>query len=419
MTLRYKIIAAALLCVPGLTRAAGESLSFISEIPAVVPVGQQFQVLGRVINESDKEIDGYSLTLRVDGEDYVLERPRLLMPGASADVTWRCDFIPSAPGDISYSVGLKSDGSEESFTEGKAFVRQRRWVVEERTGTWCSNCPWGIYVFEQMHEKFGDEFIGIALHTYGNDPMGTPDYQLSYFSTDESAPYTMINRTRGCHPVNLEEEMEKMARQTLLGSIEEANAAYNPATGEVTASASFMFAYDRIPTEAPYRVGYFIIENDVHDDSPAYSQQNAFSGGTTLPGWGELPKVIPGSEMWYQHVGRGFSSNIYGIEESVPEKVIAGEIYSYEETFRLPENVMNPANCRLVIMLLDTRSKAVLNGLELSLDGSYSGMVIPVTETEDIAFYYTLSGQRLAGFPAASGVYVEIKGGKARKIAVR
>ncbi len=101
------------------------ALTFQSEIPAITPVGRKLQVYGRVVNDSDEEIEGFTLAI---------------------------------------------------------FARTRRWVMEESTGTWCSNCPLGIYALEQFRKEMPDTFIPIALHT-GNDPMAAPDWQLTLLET--------------------------------------------------------------------------------------------------------------------------------------------------------------------------------------------------------------------------------------------
>ncbi len=74
-----------------------------------------------------------------------------------------------------------SDEEIEGFTLA-IFARTRRWVMEESTGTWRSNCPLGIYALEQFRKEMPDTFIPIALHTE-NDPMAAPDWQLTLLET--------------------------------------------------------------------------------------------------------------------------------------------------------------------------------------------------------------------------------------------
>lgn len=400
------------------TEEAPAALSFVSETPAITPVGQQFQVLGRVVNDTGAEIEGFTLTLSVDGKEYTNEYPtRILVPGASADITWRTDFIPVQNGEVDYKVILTGPAAESSEVAGKAYVRTRRWVVEESTGTWCANCPRGIYVLEQLKEKMGDEFIPIALHT-GNDPMVVADWQLTLFTTNSSAPYTMINRTRGCDPGELEAEIGKMERRGLRGSIEAATCALEPETKTLTVQTSVMFDADYTAADSDLRIGYFIIENDVHVDSREYSQHNGFAGTGQLPGWDTLPQIVPGRDMWYQHVGRGFSGDVLGVPGSVPSEVEAARVYDFTHSFTLPSDILEVKNCKLVLMLIDARSKNVLNGLELPLDGSYSGLEAIAPEAGQAPVYYNLEGMKMRPGNLAPGIYIEVRDGKARKIMV-
>lgn len=259
----------------------------------------------------------------------IISRTAILAAIACA---WRTDYVPVGTDRFDYTVGLSSPSAESSEVSGTTYVRTRRWVVEERTGTWCANCPWGIYMFEKMHEKMGD-----SDYTHSNSDL---------------------------------------------------------------------------------RIGYFIIENDVHVDSREYSQQNGFSGTDVLPGWGALPTLVNGKDMWHQHVGRGFSQQVTGVPGSVPSEVNAGQTYDFTHTFTLPDNILDIKNCKLVLMLLDARDKSVLNGLELPLEGSYSNIKGIPGDYDATPVYYNLEGMRMRSADLRPGIYIEVRGGKARKVSV-
>lgn len=53
-------------------------------------------------------------------------------------------------------------------------VPKRRIAVEEYTAMWCRYCPTGIALMENLSHTFGDDFIGIAVHT--GDPLDCWDY---------------------------------------------------------------------------------------------------------------------------------------------------------------------------------------------------------------------------------------------------
>lgn len=65
-------------------------------------------------------------------------------------------------------------------------------VVEELTGTKCGWCPRGHVAMHNLSEKYGDQFIGIALHQYNQtDPMYIDDYSLGF----NGAPSAVVDRT--------------------------------------------------------------------------------------------------------------------------------------------------------------------------------------------------------------------------------
>lgn len=78
------------------------------------------------------------------------------------------------------------------YTVEREFVK--RSVVEEGTGTDCGYCPRGHVVMHNMHNLYGDQFIGIALHQRSStDPMYNVSYDLGF----KNFPQCMVNRSNG------------------------------------------------------------------------------------------------------------------------------------------------------------------------------------------------------------------------------
>lgn len=76
------------------------------------------------------------------------------------------------------------------YTVEREFVK--RSVVEEGTGTDCGYCPRGHVAMHNMHNLYGDQFIGIALHQRSStDPMYNVSYNLGF----TSFPQCMVNRS--------------------------------------------------------------------------------------------------------------------------------------------------------------------------------------------------------------------------------
>ena len=87
---------------------------------------------------------------------------------------------------------VKNSATGTLYTVEREFVK--RSVVEQFTGTGCGNCPSGHVAMHNMHNLYGDQFIGIALHQFNSsDPMYNASYDLGF----TGAPQCMVNRSSG------------------------------------------------------------------------------------------------------------------------------------------------------------------------------------------------------------------------------
>ena len=81
-------------------------------------------------------------------------------------------------------------------------VAKRRVTMEECTGTGCGWCPRGLVGMDKLHTRFGDDFIGLALHWFNSsDPMylNRGNYaNLNY----PGAPSAMVDRSGNTDPYN-------------------------------------------------------------------------------------------------------------------------------------------------------------------------------------------------------------------------
>ena len=80
------------------------------------------------------------------------------------------------------------------MTVFKDFVQKV--FVEEMTGTGCGWCPRGIVGMQLMKQKYGDRFVGVAIHRYNasTDPMAPREYLTLDDLPAGNAPLCIINR---------------------------------------------------------------------------------------------------------------------------------------------------------------------------------------------------------------------------------
>ena len=99
-------------------------------------------------------------------------------------------------------------------------MAQKNVLIEEATGTWCVNCPSGIYYIDSLQNAY-DNVIAIAIHANWpaqKDPMACQEYfEKSKLS---EAPAANINRSFNDKGVDqwfdaVNEEMNKTAKASV------------------------------------------------------------------------------------------------------------------------------------------------------------------------------------------------------------
>ena len=97
---------------------------------------------------------------------------------------------------VNFSVSAQINGIDFGTTEREtkvlAFEPKRRVVVEEVTGMWCGYCPEGIVAMETLHERYPDEFIGVAVHY--SDPLEISGYPAAETAFPGGAPSAWFDR---------------------------------------------------------------------------------------------------------------------------------------------------------------------------------------------------------------------------------
>lgn len=279
---------------------------------------------------------------------------------------------PTAGEPQQFEVVVVVNGSEEIVAEGEivsqAYQPAKRVVVEEHTGTWCQACPAGHVYMEMMAEKYPDTFIGVAVHQ--NDPMQYYDYlTLTYYDPNgmgTSFPNTRANRLASAmaHPVDIEEMYKSVIGRHAVADIalKAEWLDYTTRTLKLTATTTFALS----ATDFDVRLEYLVLENDVNvPDNARYNQLNAYSGGTAgeMGGYENLANPVPASQMYYQDVVRHAVADKIGlgIKGSIPAIIEKGVAYEHSVEVTLPESVLLPLNCELVVMLIDYKTGEIYN----------------------------------------------------------
>ena len=149
---------------------------------------------------------------------------------------------------------------------------------------------------------------------------------------------------------------------------------YNSTTRVLSVSASAHFAVDVSQGNGAYNLAYVVTENRVNNSSLSYAQQNDYSGGSFGPlqdaeyNFAALPNPVPASQMYYDNVARTIEDTYTGTAGSLPGTIAAGSIqnYSFVTTYTLP-NSQNPANMKVIVLLINTITGEIMNANDASL----------------------------------------------------
>lgn len=287
--------------------------------------------------------------------------------------------LPLTPGEeniITLGVTLGEDTKTADFTiKNLAFQTTRKVVIEELTGTWCSNCPDGIVAIEHLEEAFPGQIIPIAIHwqdLYAMDDSYINELKLT------AAPTARINRLDTiASPMALDSEtytysfVSAEGNQTfmdlVLGEMETVpdadvkltSATYNRALNRMNFEAEVTYALNRSGVAA--NVLLVILEDNL---SGVQTNGRANFSDPIYGDWGKngIYGGMASVQYLYKDVARaliGISFN--GTPGLIPTTVVNGRANSFSISEVLPTSVANMANAKVACLLIDANTGRIIN----------------------------------------------------------
>jgi len=251
--------------------------------------------------------------------------------------------LPVEPGRITgYTMTVELDGDVQRVNgevRNLAFVPEKRVVVEELTGAWCSNCPLGIVAFDYLQKTFPGQVIPVAIHTSngGFDPYDFSDY--AQFLGLSAAPTGRVNRVDTVYsPINtavspysyvsdggnktFTDVVLRELAEPALAKVEIPTCIYDRATNQIAVRASVTYALD-VPA-ANYNVAYVLLEN-----GRAWKQTNGFTAvdDPILGEWGKNGSYGASPMTVYDHMARAVLGSYVGQGGVIPTTVVADTPY--------------------------------------------------------------------------------------------
>lgn len=278
------------------------------------------------------------------------------------------------------------------------FEPYRRVVIEEYSGQDCGNCPQGFQAMDNIEKKYPGRVIPVILRTYNNDPLGNSVTLYSNYLGMESvgAPSGRVNRGSILSPM-----LQANGVYSLTGAPYGDVLWYDQFVSEIAepaeAEINFTSKYDAATSTATVNTtvrnalsgsntGINIFAVVVEDNVDGGFQSNYFANvdSEALGDWGKGGKyatayVYP---FFINDVARATWGNTYqGTGGLIPSTVEGGKEYKNTLDIKLPSVISNPANCKVVVMLIDALRGNVINAnVAPMVDGESIGSPAGVEE---------------------------------------
>lgn len=316
---------------------------------------------------------------------------------------------------------VKNSATGTLYTVEREFVK--RSVVEQFTGTGCGNCPSGHVAMHNMHNLYGDQFIGIALHQFNaSDPMYNASYDLGF----TGAPQCMVNRSSGIlapyeqMPEVLKASLDEIALTdvTVTGTFAEEDTKVN-----ATASVESLVAGD-------YNIAFMLTADGLTGTTNSWKQSNYFcKGGGRYSSKASMPDDL--KHLW--DMGSSYvetyndvliaSSYVSSNNKATLPTLVANGTVSSEYTMKMPTKVALKKALKLdqiyvVAVLLDKKTGAIVNAGRARVTGSTGIEDVTTGSEATVVARYNVNGVQIAA-PVKGINIVKMSDGTTRKVLVK
>ena len=365
-----------------------------------------------ITNYGSTAIRNFDYTLSFNGKElmsknYVLTNPLNRMEGTTIEI----DVPPHtqvSETDLLFTI-TKVNGELNSANFNYATlprvtvtkVPHRKVVVEEYTGMWCGYCPRGIALMENLAHKYGDDFIGIAIHTGGRaDPLTCTDYAWKALDY-RSRPSLDMNRNLLLGyfkaQTEFEEEHSKGADMDV-----EVSAVWDKEKNNITVTPRVTFCVNR--DEAPYGFAYVLTEDGM--SNPNWVQYNNFSGSTADRGvtkefdyFIDAPRGIRNLENNFVAIAaEGVKAPLTGY---IKTPIKADEPQSHTYIFKNISNkkiIQDKSKLKVCVLLINKTTGRIENAAKCTISEPNTTAISSLSQGEGQVVEtarYTLDGRRI------------------------
>lgn len=411
-------------------------MEMVEVLTTKVEQNRPFTLRGVVANMTNTEVTRYEIAWSANnGAETTAEFTTAI--GAQERDTFAIEMPPfTAIGNNAVMVRIASvNGGPDSDAGNNVIVQSincieegcffpRTMVMEESTSVYCGYCPKGIVVMQSLSQRYPDDFIGIAIHSgsMGADPMTVYDYDeaINGLYLEDGLPNCILNRKYeySGDPIYMDQWFEReMKFNSLAVADVELTSVSRIGEGGITVTTRTTFASDQLGVA--YRLAFVLLENGVASSQP---QLNYFSGGESMGGWENLPRMV---DMPFNDVARGIW-DFDGIEGSIPSDVVKKTPYEFTYTMLLGDKgaiVQDEDSLEVVALLIDPVTDEILNADKRPV-GYVSGVASAPSVDEPVVYVadgsikvdggcdrltvFGVSGVQVANRDLPRGIYVAV-----------
>ncbi len=183
-------------------------------------------------------------------------------------------------------------------------------LVEEATGTWCSWCVRGIVMMDRAAVHYDSFFVGVAVHS--GDPMEYTPHKRFIAQQISGYPSVVVERDYVGDPLDVEDQLVQRAQVAPTARVWVEDALYDMENGELTVTVKTEF----LQNMSGPKLLVVVYEDSVTGTGSGYAQANAYAGGVRGPmgGFENLPNPVPASRMKYDMVSRYVFGSVTGVD---------------------------------------------------------------------------------------------------------
>ncbi len=283
----------------------------------------------------------------------------------------------------SFSINVQLDDytdATKSSIKNLAFAPTKRVVLEEFTGNTCQNCPMGILGIENLEKLFGENFIPISIHAYTGDQLGG-SISSSYASALglNAAPSGIVQRcgvisspmTQGDDGLYTFSYPDAPLWEDYVRAELEIPADIDVAVDELTYDESTNKLNLKVAAKSAINLTNQYLSTLVvilEDNIRSYQVNNCYNMTESIFGEfgkGGLYGVATASGVYHNDVVKAVVGSSFSGQTGLgfPSSMKAGEESTIDISFAYPDQVSKSKNGKVVVMLFDGNTEALVNSV--------------------------------------------------------